>query len=72
MGVGIGWIMGVGIGNGIEVTEFGGGGGGDFGRDTGVIGLGFTPLTSVKWDKFGAVGGDNTILREESVLKLLG
>ena len=72
MGVGIGWIMGVGIGNGIEVTDGGGGGGGEFGRDIGIFGLGFTLLTSVNWDKFGAVGGDNTILRKESVLELLG
>ena len=46
--------------------------GGEFGRDIGIFGLGFTLLTSVNWDKFGAVGGDNTILRKESVLELLG
>ena len=64
--------MGVGIGHGTEVMEFGGGGGGDFGRDTGITGLGFTPTTSENWDKFGAVGGDNTTLPEDSVLVLLG
>ena len=72
MGVGIGWIMGVGIGNGIEVTDGGGGGGGEFGRDIGIFGLGFTLPTSVNWDKFGAVGGDNITLPEDSVLVLHG